>query len=113
QERLSGSEVIASAAKRLRPAAVIGVQAQETEEAIVYARHAEKIGADAIIALPPPGNPPADRVLSYYKAIGRASRLPLFAQTVGDISTQSVVNMALEIPTFRYVKDEAGPTLTR
>ena len=31
-ERLAGSEVIASAAKRLRPAAVIGVQAQETEE---------------------------------------------------------------------------------
>lgn len=113
QERLSGSEVIVSTAKRLRPAAVIGVQAKETEEAIAYARHAEKIGADAIIALPPAGNQPADRVLSYYKAIGRACRLPLFAQTVGDISTESVVRMAREIPTLRYVKDEAGPTLTR
>jgi hypothetical protein len=39
--------------------------------------------------------------------------LPLFAQTGGDFSVDLVVEMFHTIPTFRYVKDEAGDPLVR
>ena len=52
-ERLEGNEAIASTGKKLRPAIVIGVQAPNVATAVKYAKHAEKVGADAIISLPP------------------------------------------------------------
>ena len=55
-ERLAGAEAIMRANKSLdaatRPAVVIGVQANDTETAVKYARHAEKLRPDAIIAIP-------------------------------------------------------------
>jgi 4-hydroxy-tetrahydrodipicolinate synthase len=109
-ERLAGAEAIVATGKRLRPAIVIGVQGPDIESAVRYARHAAKIGADAVIALPPAGEPNPDSTLEYYRAIGKASDLPLFVQSTGDMSVDLIVRMADEIPTLRYVKDEAGQT---
>jgi dihydrodipicolinate synthase/N-acetylneuraminate lyase len=39
--------------------------------------------------------------------------LPLFAQTGGDFGVDLIVEMFNTIPTFRYVKDEAGDPLER
>jgi len=107
-ERLAGSEAILAAGKRLRPAMVIGVQAPEVQTAVEYARHAEKLGADAIISLPPAHPASDDALLAYYKAVGEATELPLFAQTTGNMSVALVVRMFREVPTLRYIKDEAG-----
>jgi 4-hydroxy-tetrahydrodipicolinate synthase len=107
-ERLAGAEAILATGKRLRPAMVIGVQAPEVQTAVEYARHAEKLGADAIISLPPSQSASDDALLAYYKEVGEATELPLFAQTTHNMSVALVVRMFREVPTLRYVKDEAG-----
>ncbi len=112
-ERTEGAEAILSAGKNLHPAIVIGVQAPEVETAVRYAKHAAKLGADAIISLPPPKQTDPAVIFEYYKQVGRATELPLFLQAVGNLSVDSIVEMHKAIPTLRYVKDEAGEPLLR
>jgi 4-hydroxy-tetrahydrodipicolinate synthase len=111
-ERMAGTEAVCAEGKKLRPAVVIGAQAPTIPVAVRYARHAEKCGADAIIALPPPKTDD-DSLLEYYSAIGKAVSLPLFVQAVGNMSVDSIVKLAKAIPNLQYVKDEAGQPLFR
>jgi dihydrodipicolinate synthase/N-acetylneuraminate lyase len=113
EERLSGAEAILADGKRGRTALVIGVQTKGNDlpGAIAFAKHAAKNGADAICSLPPDGTDA--EILSYYKAIGAATDLPLFVQTIGNMSVDLVVQMFQSIPTMRVVKDEAGDPLQR
>ena len=115
EERIEGAEVIVSANKGLKPAVVIGVQGPDTATAVKYARYAEKLQPDAIIALPERDHVELDldRVARYYAAIAKACSLPLFIQTTSNMSVEFVVKMAREIPTLCFVKDEAGHTLSR
>jgi dihydrodipicolinate synthase/N-acetylneuraminate lyase len=112
-ERFSGAEALIAAGKGGKTAVVIGVQTQgkDMDGAIAYAKHAAKTGADAICSLPPEGDNAA--VLEYYKAIGAATDLPLFVQTIGDMPVDLIVQMFKEIPTVKVVKDEAGNPLKR
>jgi 4-hydroxy-tetrahydrodipicolinate synthase len=111
-ERTAGAEAIMAAAKGARCAVILGVQGTDLEAARRYARQAEKLGPDAIIALPPKdGN--LDRVAEYYRGIAKECGLPLVVQTIGDMSVEFVVRMRKDIPTLRFVKDEAGHTLSR
>jgi len=110
-ERLEGNQAIASTGKKLRPAIVIGVQGPDVASAIKYAKHAEKVGADAIISLPPSESSDAKTDLEYYKAVGAATRLPLFVQAVGNMTVDLLIDMYKAIPTFRCAKDEAGNPL--
>jgi len=107
-ERLAGAEAILATGKKLRPAIVIGVQAPEVRTAVEYARQAEKLGADAIISLPPAPPDDDDALLAYFKEVGKATELPLVVQSARNMSVQLIVRMFMEIPTLRYVKDEAG-----
>jgi dihydrodipicolinate synthase/N-acetylneuraminate lyase len=112
-ERFAGTEAILAAGKGGKTALVIGVQTQNNDlpGAIAFAKHAAQHGADAICSLPPAGDDAA--MLSYYKAIGSATDLPLFVQTIGDMSVDLIVAMFRSIPTMRVVKDEAGDPLAR
>jgi dihydrodipicolinate synthase/N-acetylneuraminate lyase len=112
-ERYSGTEAILAAGRGGKTALVIGVQTQNNDlaGAIAFAKHAAQHGADAICSLPPEGNDAA--LLSYYKEIGNATDLPLFVQTIGDMSVDLIVEMFHSIPTMRVVKDEAGDPLAR
>lgn len=112
-ERLEGAEALGSAAKKLRPALVLGVQAPTTDAAVRYAIHARKVGADAIISLPPIDAKDPKAVVAYYKRVGAATDLPLFAQAVGNMSVSTLIEMYKSVPTLRYVKDEAGQPLFR
>ena len=112
-ERMEGAESLGAAAKKLQPALVLGVQAPTTEAAVRYAIHAKKVGADAIISLPPAGEKDTKAIVDFYKRVGAATDLPLFAQAVGDINVPTLLEMYKAIPTFRYVKDEAGQPLYR
>ncbi|MGH9722805.1 MAG: dihydrodipicolinate synthase family protein [Bryobacteraceae bacterium] len=113
-ERLEGAEAILATAKGLRPAIVIGVQSPEVVTAIEYARRAEKLGADAIIALPPSDNAEPKTMLEYYKLIGKSCGLPFFVQAAGNnMSVDFIVEVYKAVPTLRYVKDEAGQPLER
>ena len=116
EERRVGAEAIIAAAKGGSTAIVIGVQSLTVgtlNETALYAQHAEKLGADAIICIPPPGVSDPAALLSYYQQVGKISALPLFAQAVGDFSVDLLVEMYNKIPTLRYVKDETGEPLER
>jgi dihydrodipicolinate synthase/N-acetylneuraminate lyase len=71
------------------------------------------VGADAIISLPPADEKDPKAVVDYYKRVGEATGLPLFAQAVGNMSVATLIEMYKTIPTFRYIKDEAGQPLFR
>ena len=116
-ERVAGAETIVRANREMnagaRPAVVIGVQASDIETAVKYARHADKLAPDAIIAIPLEGGKDDEKQMEYYSAIGGACRAPLIIQTIGQMSVDMVLRMAERIPTLRYAKDEAGTTLPR
>src|SRR5215472_668794 len=113
-ERMEGAEAILAAGKGGKTALVIGVQTHDNDVngSIEYAKHAAKNGADAIISLPPE-KAGADAMVEYYKTIGKATDLPLFVQSSGDMSVDLIVRMFKEIPTMRVIKDEAGNPLQR
>ena len=115
EERMHGAETLVSAARGGATAIVIGVQSRTADfsETERYARHAEKLGADAIICIPSPGVTAPSQLLAFYQRLGKLTSLPLFAQTGGDFSIDLLVEMFQTIPTFRYVKDEAGDPLER
>jgi dihydrodipicolinate synthase/N-acetylneuraminate lyase len=115
EERMQGTEIILSAARGGATAILIGVQSRTADfkETERYARQAEKLGADAIICIAPPGVTAPSELLLFYQRLGKVTSLPLFAQTGGDFSVDLVVEMFNTIPTFRYVKDEAGDPLVR
>lgn len=108
EERFAGMEVVAAAGKPLKPAVVLGVQADDTATALKYVKHAEKLAPDAIIALPPRAWKDRNRILEYYKAISAATSRPLIAQTIGDMSVDFVIRMLGEATNLHFVKDEAG-----
>jgi dihydrodipicolinate synthase/N-acetylneuraminate lyase len=112
-ERLDGTAAILAAGKGGKTALVIGVQAPEMSAIGRYAKHAAKLGADAIISLPPAGMTDEKALLDFYQQVGRMTELPLFAQTTGNMSVDLLVEMFKTIPTFRCVKDEAGDPLLR
>ena len=114
KERMDGAEALLAAAKGVRPAVVIGVQGPDLAAAVEYAKHAEKLGADAIISLPPTESTSPQAISDYYKGVANATSLPLFMQAVGKISMDQMIALYKAIPTFRYVKDEAeGSMLNR
>jgi len=110
-ERLEGAAAIVAAGQKLRPAIVIGVQSPDLALAIQYAKHAERLGVDAIISLPPSEENDPQTDLEYYKAIGRSTGLPLFVQAVGNMNVDLIMELYKAVPTFRYLKDEAGNPL--
>ena len=112
-ERTDGAEAILSAGKGGGTALVIGVQSPDPEAVTRYAKQAEKLGADAIVSLPPAGVTDEKALLAYYQQVGRLTGLPLFAQSIGTMSVDLLVEMFKTIPTMRYVKDEAGNPLER
>ena len=114
-ERLEGMEVLAAANKAPRPKLVLGVQGSDTATAVRYAKHAQRLRPDAIVALPTRDQGEFDlgEVADYYAAIGEACDLPMFVQTTGNMSVEFVLKMAKRIPTLRFVKDEAGHTISR
>lgn len=116
-ERIAGAEALVGENRKLdsrtRPSVVIGVQAADTATAVKYARHADRLAPDAIIAIPLDGGNDESKQLDYYSAIGAACSRPLIVQTIGQMSVDLVLRMAQKIPTLKYVKDEAGVTLPR
>jgi dihydrodipicolinate synthase/N-acetylneuraminate lyase len=114
KERMDGAEAILAAGKGGATALVIGVQDNDNnlDKSIAYAKHAARNGADAIVSLPP-AKADDKAMIEYYKSIGRATDLPLFVQSQGDMSVDLIVEMFRQIPTMKCVKDEAGNPLAR
>ncbi len=118
EERFRGMELLVRAARGRRPALVLGVQAPNTEAMLEYARQAEQLGPDAIIAIPPADANTLDDFLNYYRALARVTRRPIFVQTSGgakhiDPKVEALVALAREFPNCAYVKEEYPPVIPR
>ena len=113
KERFMGAEALVAAAKGGSTAVIVGVQSPDPDAVGGYARHAEKIGADGIICIPPTAIKDDAAMLAYYQKVGSYTRLPMFVQAIGTMSVDLLVKMSETIPTMRYAKDEAGEPLER
>ena len=117
-ERFRGMELLSRAVKGRRPALVLGVQAANTEAMLEYARHAETLEPDAMIAIPPAEAKTLDDFLNYYRALARVTKRPIFIQTSGgakniDPKVEALVALAREFPNCAYVKEEYPPVIPR
>lgn len=118
EERLEGMRVLARAAKGKRPALVLGVQGANTAAALEFARAAEALDPDAMIAMPPTEANSLDDYRAYYRALARVTRRPFFVQTTGGAKEvvpeiSLLVDLAREFPNFGYVKEEFQPVRER
>jgi 4-hydroxy-tetrahydrodipicolinate synthase len=118
EERLRGFETLARAARGRAPALVLGVQADDTAGMLEYARRAEALEPDAMIAIPPTTATSLEDFRSYYAALCDVTDRPVFVQTSGgapDVvpTVDFLVSLAREFPQCGYVKEEHAPVQQR
>lgn len=96
---------------------VAGAGSNSTAEALDFARHAERAGADALLVVTPYYNKPTQEGLfQHYKAIAEAVTLPILiynipGRSVIDMSVDTMARLA-ELPSIVGVKD-ATANMTR
>ncbi len=122
EERLRGMAVIAQACRPLKVASILGVQGANTAEMLDYARHAEQLEADAVIAMPPsaPDMQTVEGFYAYFSALAKAAHRPVVLQTnvpgLRDALTppvELILRLAREFPNLVYVKEESLPLVAR
>ena len=89
-----------------------------TEEMLEYARHAEKLEPDAVIAIPPAEGKSLDDFRAYYRALCRIAKRPVFIQTSAgpkgvEPTIDFIIELAREFPNAGYVKEELKPLIPR
>ena len=117
-ERMRGMEVLAKAARGKKPALVLGVRADTRKDMLRYARHAEKLEPDAVIAMPPKQAESLDDFRAYYSALCKLAKRPVFIQTTGgaegvEPTVEFILEMAEKFPNFGYIKEEYQPVIPR
>ena len=118
EERMRGMEVLAEAARGTKPTLVLGVQAENTEKMLEYARRAEELEPDAVIAIPPTEAKSLDDYREYYSALCRLARRPVFCQTAGgapevEPTVEFIVEMGRKFDNFGYLKEEYKDAISR
>ncbi len=93
RERMAGMEAIGAAARKLRPAVVLGVQGTDLAAVRRYIKQAERVGANAIISLPPGENADLKAVLNYYQEVGKSTDLPMFVQATGKMDVDLLIEL--------------------
>jgi 4-hydroxy-tetrahydrodipicolinate synthase len=118
-ERRATAEVIVSEAGGRLPV-IIGVQSTNYwKVAISFAKHAESIGADGIISLPPyPANATVEASARYYETLAETVDLPIFIQNTGgrwgtSMPVEKVVELGRKFPHVFYIKEEGTPVTHR
>jgi 4-hydroxy-tetrahydrodipicolinate synthase len=97
---------------------VLGVQGKDTSEMLEYARRAEALAPDALIAMPPTSARSLDDYASYFRALAAVTKRPVIIQTSGGApslppSVDLIVSLAREFPHLGYVKEESQPLVPR
>ncbi len=112
-------EVVACVAGRVP--VVVSADGAGTEVAVERAARAARLGADALMALPPYFVKPDRAALcDYYGRIGRAAEIPIIIQDAPQLTGVSMgpalwAWLSAEVPTIRYLKVEGtpqGPTIS-
>ena len=92
-EHMRAVEVAVEAAARRVPV-IAGAGSNSTAEAVALARHAHKVGADAVMVVTPYYNKPSQEGLyRHYTAVADAADLPLI---IYNIPSRSVIDMSVE-----------------
>ncbi|HPA17816.1 MAG TPA: dihydrodipicolinate synthase family protein [Verrucomicrobiae bacterium] len=119
-EKLQGMEVLAKAARGLRTALCLGVQGKDTDEMLVFAKHAEELAPAAIISRPPDSGTTEADLRQYWRALAAVAKRPVILQTTGGVAYKGLapslpllIELAKEFPHFGYVKEEAGSVVAR
>jgi 4-hydroxy-tetrahydrodipicolinate synthase len=92
---------------------VANCAAVNTPLAVSYARYAQEVGADAVIAMPPYVlRPDFTTILAYYQAISDAVSIPVWIQNAGVValSPDQIVQLCTEIENVSWVKEEVAPS---
>ena len=112
EERIKLAEM---AAKHLdgRTDLVIQTSAISTAEAVEYARHAEGIGADCLLVLPPYfEGPDAAGVYYHFEKISEAIKIPIMVYNIpvhsGFDITAEFFGRLMEIDNVQYIKDSTA-----
>ncbi len=112
EERIRGFEVLAEANRNRGMALVLGVQAEDTEGMLDYARVAESLEPDGMIAIPPTTANTLSDIRDYYAALCDITNRPVFVQTSGgpdiELTIDFLVALAREFPQCGYIKEEYG-----
>ena len=91
----------------------IGTTAETTAKTLEYTQHAEKIGADAVLILPPYYfNPLQEEIIYHYETIADNVNIPIMIYnnpgTSGvDIQLETVLKLA-EKENIKYIKESTG-----
>jgi dihydrodipicolinate synthase/N-acetylneuraminate lyase len=81
--------------------------------AVDYARYAQAVGADAVIAMPPYiHRPDWETIQAYYRAIAGAVTAPVWIQNAGvaALSPDQIVTLCSQIEGVSWVKEEVSPS---
>ena len=83
-----------------------------------FARRAEELEPDGLIAMPPMEAKSVDDYRTYYRALGKVAKRPVFIQTSGgaqgiDPSVEMLIDLVKEFPNLGYIKEEVVPVNDR
>ena len=119
-ERLRGMKVIADACRTTKVASVLGVQGATKAEMLDYARYAETLQPDALIAMPPLAEQTEAAYHDYFSALATLSKRQIIIQTTISgapnalaPSVELIVRLAQEFPNLAYIKEETPPLVAR
>jgi len=113
-ERRRVAETVVKVTKQRIPT-VIGVAGGSAPVAVAFAKHAQEIGADAVIAMPPYVRvAPPSAIFDYYRQLSEAIRIPIFIQNhdapAGTrMSPEFIARLVNELEQITYVKEETFP----
>ena len=113
EERLQGMQVAVEQTAGRIPV-VLGTQGVSSTHAAMFSRHANAVGADAVIAMAPyvQALQDEDAIVAYYQAISDAIDIPIFVQNHARGSVLSVkilVRLLEEVEHVEYIKEETFP----
>ena len=95
---------------------IAACSAVNTPLAVSYARYAQEVGADAVIAMPPYiHRPDFDTIFAYFQAISDAVDIPVWIQnaSVAPVSLDQVEKLCAEIEHVSWIKEEVPPSTQR
>ena len=113
EERFKLAEATMELAKG-KVSVIVGATAETTEKTIEFAQHAEIIGADGVMVLPPYYcNPLPEEILVHFKRIGEAINIPIVLYnnpwTSGiDICLEDEIKILKQVPNVSIVKESSG-----
>lgn len=93
---------------------VVGVGGNDTREVIDTFKQYDLSGVDAILSVSPYYNKPSQRgIIEHYKAIGKASPLPVIlynvpGRTSSNITAETTLQLAAEVKNIFAVKEASG-----